>query len=184
MLFTDESKFQLLRANRRQLLYHGDLYADNCVVEPVPYGGGGLIVWGSFTAHHRMQVMIIHGNLTGDRNQDEIVMQYIDPFMRTHKPGVILQPNNARFTQPMLSEQNVVVTSKFTCHGAVEYAFGELQRRFNHFHRPHTMLELELMLVQQWKNLPQAFLACVVGSMRRRSQACINANGRHTRYCL
>ena len=55
VLFIDQSKFQLSRADGRQLVYRrrGERYADNCVVERVPYGAGGLMVWRGFTGHHR-----------------------------------------------------------------------------------------------------------------------------------
>ena len=85
VLFTDESKFQLSQADGRQRVYRrqGERYAANCIVEQVPYGGGGVMVWGS---------------------------------------------------------------------------------------------------QQEWQNIPQAFFTRLVGSLRRRCQASIAANGGHTRY--
>ena len=38
--------------------------------------------------------------------------------------------------------------------------------------------------LQEWQNLPQALFADLVGSMRRRLQACSDANGGHTQYWL
>ena len=48
--------------------------------------------------------------------------------------------------------------------------------------QPLTLADLGQMLIQTWNNIPQAFLNRLVASMRRRCQACINANGGHTRY--
>lgn len=52
-----------------------------------------------------MQLMIIiHGNLMKARYRNKIVRQHIEPFMRTHGPGVIFQLDNA---QPYIA--NVVL---------------------------------------------------------------------------
>ena len=50
---------------------------------------------GSLTVHC-MQPVIIHSNLTEVWYRDEIMRQYIEPYMRTHGPRVILQQDNAR----------------------------------------------------------------------------------------
>lgn len=47
-----------------------------------------------------------------------------------------------------------------------------------------TIHEVEQMQVQECQNIPPAFLACLVCSVRRRCQACIDANGGDTKYLL
>jgi hypothetical protein len=37
-------------------------------------------------------------------------------------------------------------------------------------------------LIRIWNNIPQTFFNNLVRSMRRRCQACVNANGGHTHY--
>jgi hypothetical protein len=61
----------------------------------------------------------------------------------------------------------------------------EMVRRLRHLpNQPVTLAEIGLALIRIWNNIPQAFFNNLVGSMRRRCQACINANGGHTRYWL
>ena len=50
--------------------------------------------------------------------------------------------------------------------------------------KPVTLAELSRALVCIWNGIPQAFFTNLVGSMRRRCNACITANGGHTRYWL
>ncbi len=47
VLFTDESRFSLYRADGRQRLWHrvGERFADVNVVDRVAHGGGGVMVW-------------------------------------------------------------------------------------------------------------------------------------------
>jgi len=47
---------------------------------------------------------------------------------------------------------------------------------------PETLDELRRALIQEWNNIPQVFIRNLIGSMRRRCQAVINARGGHTRY--
>jgi hypothetical protein len=49
-------------------------------------------------------------------------------------------------------------------------------RRLRHLpNQPVTLAEMGLALIRIWNNIPQAFFNNLVGSMRRRCQACINA---------
>ena len=65
----------------------------------------------------------------------------------------------------------------------IEHAWDELQYIVDHLPRaPTTLQEFELVLVQEWQNILQAFFTRDVGSVRRRCQACIDANSGHTRY--
>jgi hypothetical protein len=47
VLFTDDSRFHLYRADGRQLVWRrvGEHFADVNVVNRVPHGGGGVMVW-------------------------------------------------------------------------------------------------------------------------------------------
>ena len=67
----------------------------------------------------------------------------------------------------------------------IEHVWDEMERRLRHLpNQPVTLAEMGLALIRIWNNIPQAFFNNLVGSMRRRCQACINANGGHTRYLL
>jgi len=56
---------------------------------------------------------------------------------------------------------------------------------FNVHHRqnpPDTLQKLRDALVQEWNNIPQAFIQRLISSMRRRCEAVVAARGGHTRY--
>ena len=65
----------------------------------------------------------------------------------------------------------------------IEHVWDEMKRRLRHLpNRSVTLAEMGPALIRIWNNIPQAFFNNLVRSMRRRSQACINANDGHTRY--
>ena len=45
-----------------------------------------------------------------------------------------------------------------------------------------SVAQLSQMLIQEWNNSPQFRIQNVIQSMRRRCQACTQANGGHNRY--
>jgi len=77
ILFTDESRFHLHWSDGRRCIYRreGEHYADACVVQHSLFSGGSVIVWGSphSTEHHRTQMEVINGNLTGIRYHDQVL---------------------------------------------------------------------------------------------------------------
>jgi hypothetical protein len=141
------------------------------------------MVWGSITAHGRTPLVVIAGNLTGIRYRDEIVQPYVIPFIQAQANNVTFQQDNAR---PHLTQQNVdllpwpAVSPNLS---PIEHVWDEMERRLRHLpNQPVTLAEMGPALIRIWNNIPQAFFNNLVRSMRRRCQACINANGGHTRY--
>jgi len=47
---------------------------------------------------------------------------------------------------------------------------------------PSNISELEQYMVEEWENIPDALILISITSMPRRIQACIEAEGGHTRY--
>lgn len=193
VLFTDESRFLLSTADGRQRVYRraGERYADNCVVNRLPYGGGGVMVWGGISLRRRTNLVFIEGNLNGARYRDEIIQQHVVPFVHDHGPGIVLQHDNAPahralIVQDHLQEAQIDVLPWPAVSpdlAPIEHVWDELQRRIHHRRAPPvTLPELRRVLREEWQAIPQAFLARLVISMRRRCQACVDAQGGHTRY--
>ena len=191
ILFSDESRFHLDSSDGCSSVYRqvGERYQDNCVVERHLFGGGSIMVWGRITGNARTPLVVINGNLTGARFCDEILHAHVVLFVRQHV--VALQHDNARphvarVVTDFLTQQNVhvlpwpVVSPDLS---PIEHAWDEMERRLRQLpNQPVTLAELSRALVRIWNGIPQAFFTNVVGSMRRRCNACITANGGHTRY--
>ena len=69
VLFTDESRFTLYRADGRRRVYRrrGERFADACVVERDRFRGGSVMVWGGIAHGIKSQLIIVAGNLTAVR---------------------------------------------------------------------------------------------------------------------
>ena len=65
----------------------------------------------------------------------------------------------------------------------IENVWGLLKRRISRRIRPEdTLQDLEDALIEEWNDLPQAYLGKCVLSMRRRTEACVRSMGSHTKY--
>ena len=69
VLFSDESRFQLFRADDRTRIYRraGERTAPCCVQETVPSGRGSVMVWGGICGQQRTDRIVTDGNLTAHR---------------------------------------------------------------------------------------------------------------------
>ncbi len=66
---TDESRFSLYRADGRQRVWRRvvERFANVNVVNRVPHGGGGVMVWADICYREQTQVHFIDGNLNEQR---------------------------------------------------------------------------------------------------------------------
>uniref|UniRef100_A0AAX7V920 Transposase Tc1-like domain-containing protein n=1 Tax=Astatotilapia calliptera TaxID=8154 RepID=A0AAX7V920_ASTCA len=96
VLFTDESRFSLFRADGRQRVWHrvGERFADVNIVDRVDHGGGGVLVWAGVSHGQRTQVHFIDGISNAQRYRDEILRPIVVPFIHDHH--LALQHDNAR----------------------------------------------------------------------------------------
>ncbi|ROL51658.1 Transposable element Tc1 transposase [Anabarilius grahami] len=96
VLFTDESRFSLYRADGRQCVWRcvGERFADVNIVDRVAHGGGGVMVWAGVCYGQRTQVRFIDGILNAQRYRDEILRPIVVPFIHDHH--LMLQHDNAR----------------------------------------------------------------------------------------
>ena len=89
VLFTDESRFNLYRADGRHRVYrrHGERFADACVVEWDRLGGG-------IDHGIKSQLIIVVGNMTAAKYRDEILRPVAVPLGQQR--NLTLQQDNAR----------------------------------------------------------------------------------------
>ena len=79
--FTDESQFQLYRADSRQRVWCSvvEWFADVNVVNRVPHGCGRVMVWAGISYGQRTQLHFIDVNLNAQKYHDEILMPIVRP---------------------------------------------------------------------------------------------------------
>lgn len=193
VLFSDESRFHLDSSDGRARVYRrtGERYADACVIQRQPFGGGSVMVWGGISFRGRTQLVIVQGNLTGVRYRDEIIQPHVLPFVQGQGRRMTFQHDNARphvarVVTDILVQRNVDVLPWPAVSpdlSPIEHVWDEMERRLRRQpNQPLTLDQLAQALVNIWNTIPQAVFGNLVASMRRRCQACIDNNGGHTRY--
>lgn len=193
VVFSDESRFTLRFADGRVRVYRrrGERYAQVCVREVDRFGGGSVMVWGSFCAHGRSPLVVVQGNLNAVQYRDQILQPVLLPFMQRHGPGLTFQQDNARphtaiATQNFLRNAGVQVLdwpSLSPDLNPIEHIWDELGRRVRQqVNPPLTLQDLQHALAEQWRRLPRVVFTNVLRSMRRRCVAVRDARGGHNRY--
>ena len=186
-------RFTLSRPDDRRRVYRraGKRYANACVEEYESQGGGGVMAWGGMTGTHRTQLVILNGAITGLRYRDEVVRPHIVPFLQQHGPGLTLQQDNARpyvarVVQDDLHARQIptmVWPARSPDLSPIEHVWDETKRRLHHRpHLPQTLQQLRQAVIEEWQNIPQAFIQRLVASVRQRCAAVLANRGGYTRY--
>ncbi len=191
VLFTDESRFSLYRADGRQRVWHrvGERFADVNVVDRVAHGGGGVMVWAVVCYGQRTQVHFIAGILNAQRYHDEILRPIVVPFIHDHH--LMLQHDNARphvarICTQFLKAENIPVLAWPAYSpdmSPIEHVWDALDRRIRQrVPVPANIQQLRTAIEEEWTNIPQATINNLINSMWRRCVALRVANDGHTSY--
>lgn len=191
VLFSDESRFNVDFADRRQRVYRrrNERWSRCCISEHDRFGGGSVCVWGGVTWNGRTDLIRIDGNLTARRYIDEILRPVVTPFINQH-PGYLFQQDNARphtayITRAYFNANNINLLqwpSRSPDLAPIEHVWDYLGRHARERHDVSTRDRMWQALRQEWQAMPQQEIQRVIGSMRRRCIACVRSNGGHTRY--
>ena len=186
VLFTDESRFTLYRADGRRRVYRrrGERFADACVVERDRFRGGSVMVWGGIAHGIKSQLIIVAGNMTAVRYRDEILRPVAVPLVQQR--NLILQQDNARphvarICQDFLANNNIAplawppYSPDLT---PIEHMWDELDRRVRKRRNPPaTLAQLRNALIDEWNNIPMRTVNALVNSIQRRIRAATAARG-------
>ncbi|XDV29487.1 hypothetical protein PO909_032606 [Leuciscus waleckii] len=163
VLFTDESRFLMYRADGRQRVWRrvGERFADVNVVDRVAHGGGGVMVWAGVCYGQRTQVHFIDGILNAQRYHDEILRPIVLPFIHDHH--LMLQHNNARphvarICTQFLEAENIPVLAWPAYSpdmSPIEHVWDALDRLIRH-RVPGTanIQQLRTAIEEEWTNIP------------------------------
>ena len=99
LLFTDESRFVLSRADGRVRLYRrrNERDADCCVLQRDRWvwGGGSVMVWGGIAYGYRTPLVVMDGNLNAQKYREDIFGPHVVPLLQSHNVITTLQQDNA-----------------------------------------------------------------------------------------
>ena len=194
VLFTDESRFTLEKADGRDRVYRrrGERFSDACVKEADRFRGGSVMVWGGIRHNGKTDLVILGGNLTAQRYRDEVLAPVVVPYVNAQNGNVVFQHDNARphvarLTQQYLRANQINVMNPWPAKSPdlspIEHVWDELDRRVRRRPvQPQTLRQLGNALVQEWRNIPMNIIRRYLRSMSRRCRAVIRAAGGHTRY--
>ena len=177
VLFTDESRFTLYRADGRRRVYRrrGERFAGACVVERDRFGGGSVMVCGGIAHGIKSQLIIVAGKMTAVRYRDEILRPVAVPLVQQR--NLILQQDNARphvarVCQDFLANNNIAplawppYSPDLT---PIEHMWDELDRRVRKRRNPPaTLAQLRNALIDEWNNIPMRTVNALVNSIQRR----------------
>lgn len=192
VLFSDESKFNVVQADGRERIYRRrrERFAQCCVRETNRWGGGGVMVWAGISAHHKTPLHFVRGRLNAVAYRDTIQRPIVVPFMANHGLRHFqhdnARPHAARVTDAFLQQQpfNVLPWPSLSPDlNPIEHLWDELGRRVRARPvQPINVAQLEIALQQEWQGIPQQFIRRLINSMHQRCRAVIQAGGGHTRY--
>lgn len=190
--FSDESRFLLHRVDGRTRVYRrrNERFAPCCIREADRFGGGSVMVWGAISHTGRTPLVIIRGTLTAARYRDEVLEHHILPIMQADHTRIFqhdnARPHAARLTTEFLESHDIDVLpwpSRSPDLNPIEHLWDELDRRLRARERqPQTLTQLAVALQEEWDRIPQQVIRNLIGSMGRRCQAVLDADGGHTSY--
>ena len=154
----------------------------------------GIFWWCGVALHHNIAPFVsMWMAISLGRYRDEIIEPIVIPFLRQHGPGITFQhdnarPHTARVVHYVLNQNNVNVLpwpANSPDLSPIEHVWDEMERRLRQLpQQPTDLRRRTRALIQVWNDIPQDFHTHVIGSMRRRCTAVINARGGHAQYWL
>ena len=133
-----------------------------------------------------MQLVILRGNLTGQRYIDEILRPVVVSFLQQEPRGTILQHDNARSHTQDLENANVTVLpwpANSPDVNPIDHLRDHLDRLLRQLvPPPSNQQELEQALLNIWNGIRADVIRRLTTSMRRRVLACIDVQGGQTRF--
>lgn len=192
VLWSDESKFQIIGSNRRQYVRRktGERVKEGCVVPTVKHGGGSVMVWGCFSYDGVGQLKKIDGKLTKESYHNILQRHAIPSGTQLIGRGFIFQQDNdpkhtsGLCTSYLKKKQDDGVLRIMNWPpqspdvNPIELVWEELDRRVRDL-RPTSLESLWESLNNAWQQLPPQTLHKLVERLPKICAAIIKAKGGH-----
>ncbi|GBM64168.1 Transposable element Tcb2 transposase [Araneus ventricosus] len=193
VLFTDKSRFSLNTDSRLTFIWRepGIRYLPSNVREIDHCGGEGLMVWAGMLEVRTPLHVFERGTVTGVRYRDEILEPYVYFFRGAVGPEFILMDGNTRPHRALLVDEflesedirRMDWPARSPDLNPIEHVWDALGRAIATRHPlPRTIQEMKTALLNEWDQLPQEMINCLISSMKSRCKACISVRGDHTPY--
>ena len=189
--FSDESKFNRVGSDGRKYVRRrkGEEFNYKCTYGTVKFGGGSVMVWGSFSQNGMGPLVKVEGNLNAE-NYTELLENNLLPFAKEKLPKTwIFQQDNAKCHTAKESikffKQNKVKILDWPASSPdlnpIKNLWDELDWRVKS-QNPKNLAELWQLLQEEWKKISPQKCIDLIDSMPRRMRACIANKGFCTKY--
>ena len=90
-----------------------DPFQDNGVAETKMFDGGSIIMWGSFSHDHKLDLVVVRQTLKGQRYIDDILQPIVYPHFRAHQAArpIFLDgnacPRGARVVTQSITQEGI-----------------------------------------------------------------------------
>uniref|UniRef100_A0A673ADV1 Tc1-like transposase DDE domain-containing protein n=1 Tax=Sphaeramia orbicularis TaxID=375764 RepID=A0A673ADV1_9TELE len=193
MVFSDESRFMVTPTDGRARVWweRGQRYVANNVLHRDRWGAGSVMVWGAIWWTGRSNLIIVHGNLNGHGYIENILRPEVARIMRQLGPKAVFQDDNARPHRSSAVDQffedeginHMDWPARSPDLNPIEHLWDMLDRQVRSWnHQLRSVQELTQWIQEEWRAIPHQQIQTLIGSMRRRCTAVIDARGRHSRY--
>lgn len=192
VLFTDESKFNIHASDGKVRVWRrvGEALKEKNLRGTVKHGGGGVLVWGCMAASgvgslsfidgimdHRKYINILAAELVPSVTKLGIRDTYI--FSQDNDPKHTAC--NTRLWLLYNTRKQIQTPPQSPDINPIEHIWAEVERQLRK-RATRNVVELKTALQDIWANIEEDTTRNLVGSMKRRLQAVIEAKGGPTKY--
>lgn len=189
-IFSDEKKWNLDGPDGHTSYWH-DLRTEDRLLSRRQKGGGGVMIWGSFSSKGCSTLAFLDGRQNSN-DYCYVLENHLLPFTsQNHPEGFIFQQDNASIhksnvTMNWLESQNIDVMpwpARSPDLNPIENLWGVLSRRVYANGRQFSSIsELRAAIQAEWDRIDQNLLNSLVNSMSFRCAAVLEARGKGTKY--
>lgn len=190
IIWTDEKKFNLDGCDGNKSYWH-DIRKDRQFLSRRNFGGGGVMVWASFTSTGRVKLAFVPKKMKSKGYQFVLRRCLLPFFRRNRNKNFILMQDNApihasQSTQSWLQRKNIPLLEwppNSPDLNPLENIWGIMVRRIYEGNRQYSNIcELKKAIVHAWHSIDQKIIDNLVLSMDNRIFQATQRNGGPTDY--
>ena len=191
IVFSDESKFNLLYSDGKPVVWRGPdcrLMKEN-IIETKKFGGGSIMVWACFSYHGVGKLVIIKGIMDAYRYVN-ILSSSLQPSLESMELSeFIFQQDNdskhtAKVTKQFFENRSIKVLPwppMSPDMNPIENLWSYVKRRVAES-EPKNLADLEVEIKRAWYSIPKEVCQNYAMSFSRRALALCRSRGEHTKY--